>query len=235
MRMLEINSPKTRILLEGDVGFFCEIGGENGIEVKARKSIEKFLPVHYSTKVESRKELQENFDAVIAADGYRSMLAREAGLRSKTPKRVGVAIGFTVKGDFDPESMVIWFGNRFSFHGYAYAIPFSKYEASLVSTSIGKTVDSETYRGRLREIATSRKWQIQDEWIDFESWYDFSSYCRDNIYVIGNAGSFTEPAYGFGLKWAIESAKLCARAIHKKIDFTIWLKRTLFRSWVLGM
>jgi flavin-dependent dehydrogenase len=45
--------------------------------------------------------------------------------------------------------------------------------------------------------------------------------------VVGNAGSFTEPAFGFGLKWAIQSAKLCARAIHENIDFNQLVRKEL--------
>jgi flavin-dependent dehydrogenase len=108
-----------------------------------------------------------------------------------------------------------WIDNYFSSHGYSYLIPFSKHEASLVSASIGKTINQATYSERLKELAKLRKWDLQDEWVDLESWYDFSSYAKDNLYVVGNTGSFTDPAFGFGLKWAMYSAKLCAMAYMK--------------------
>jgi flavin-dependent dehydrogenase len=97
----------------------------------------------------------------------------------------------------------------------------------LVSASAGKTINQATYRERLKELAQSRKWELVGGWIDFESWYDFSSYATDNLYVVGNAGSFTEPAFGFGLKWAIQSAKLCARAIHENKDYNFLIRREL--------
>ena len=72
-----------------------------------------------------------------------------------------------------------------------------------------------------------RGWDLQDGWVDFESWYDFSSYAKDNLYVIGNAGSFVESAFGFGLKWATQSAKLCAKAIHENIDYNLLIRKEL--------
>ncbi len=228
MKRIVLHSPNITASLNGKLGFFYEVGGTNGIDAKARKNIEKLLPIHYSTKIESKKRLQGEFEVIVAADGYRSMLAKEAGLLvSRTPKGIGVGVGFTVKGDFDPEFIEVWLDNYFSFQGYSYVIPFSKHEASLVSASSGKTINQATYIERLKELAQLRKWELKGGWVDFESRYDFSVYAQDNLYVVGNAGSFTEPAFGFGLKWAIQSAKLCARAIGENIDYTCLLRKEL--------
>jgi len=228
MKRIELHSPNITASLNGKLGFFYEVGGANGIDAKARKNIEELLPIHYSTRIENKKQLQDGFQIIVAADGYRSTLAKEAGLLvSKTPKRIGVGVGFIIKGDFDPESIEVWLDNYLSSHGYSYVIPFSKHEASLVSASIGKTINQSTYRERLKELAQLRKWELQGGWVDFESWYDLSSYAQDNLYVVGNAGSFAEPAFGFGLKWAIQSAKLCARAIHENKDYNFLIRREL--------
>ena len=227
MKRIKLHSPSITASVNGKLGFFYEVGGTNGIDVKARKNIERLLPIHYSTKIENKTQL-DKFQVIVAADGYRSLAAKEAGLLvSRTPNRIGVGIGFTIKGDFDPELIEIWLDNYFSLHGYSYVIPFSKHEASLVSASIGKTVNQATYNERLKELAQLRKWELQGGWVDFESWYDFSSYAKDNLYVVGNAGSFTEPAFGFGLKWAIQSAKLCARAIHENADYNFLIRKEL--------
>ena len=228
MKSITLHSPNITTSLNGKIGFFYEVGGTNGIDSKARNNIEKLVPIHYSTKIESKKQLQEEFQAIVAADGYRSTLAKKAGLLiSRTQKRIGVGIGFTIEGDFDPELIEVWVDNYFSSHGYSYVIPFSKHEASLVSVSSGKRINQATYTKRLKELAQSRKWEPQDSWVDFESSYDFSSYAEDNLYVVGNAGSFTDPAFGFGLKWAIQSAKLCAKAIDENIDYNRLLRQKL--------
>ena len=228
MKKIRFHSPNITTALNGKMGFLYEIGGENGIDGKARKNIERLLPIHYSTKIEKKSQLQDKFHTIVAADGYRSEVAKEEGLlASRTPKQIGVGVGFTIRGDFDPELIEIWLDNYYSLHGYSYVIPFSKHEASLVSASIGKTRSQTTYNERLKELAQLRKWEIKDEWVDFESWYDFSSYAKDNLYIIGNAGSFMDPAFGFGLKWAIKSAKLCARAIAENADYNHLIRKEL--------
>jgi flavin-dependent dehydrogenase len=227
MKRIELHSPNFTASLRGKLGFFYEIGGTNGIDAKARKKTEELLPIHYSTKITTKNQLQNEFQAIVAADGYHSTVAKEAGLVSKTPKGFGVGVGFTVEGDFDPELIEVWLDNYFSNRGYSYVIPFSKHEASLVSASTGKTIDRETYVKRLEQLAQSRKWKLLGNWVDFESRYDFSSYTKGNVYVVGNAASFTDPAFGFGLKWAIQSAKLCTRAISENIDYNQLLRREL--------
>ena len=227
MKKMKLHSPKISSSFNGKLGFFYEIGGINGLDVKVRRNIELMLPIHYKTRITDKTQL-DKFHIIIAADGYSSLFAKEEGLLvSKMPSKIGIGVGFTVKGDFDPELIEVWLGNRFSFHGYSYLIPFSKHEASLVSASIGKTINQVTYKERLKKLAKLRKWELLNEWIDFESWYDFLTYTKDNLYVVGNAGSFTEPAFGFGLKWAIKSAKLCAKAIHENIDYNTLIRKKL--------
>ncbi|MBZ5529769.1 MAG: NAD(P)-binding protein [Acidobacteriia bacterium] len=119
MKRIELHSPNFTASLRGTLGFFYEIGGTNGIDAKARKKTEELLPIHYSTKITTKNQLQDEFQAIVAADGYHSTVAKEAGLVSKTPKRFGVGVGFTVEGDFDPELIEVWLDNHFSHHGYS--------------------------------------------------------------------------------------------------------------------
>jgi digeranylgeranylglycerophospholipid reductase len=227
MKKIKLHSPNVTAPLNGKLGFFYEVGGTKGIDAKARESIEQQIPIHYSTKIQDKTEL-DKYGIVVAADGYRSTIAKKAGLiASKTPNQMGVGVGFTVKGAFDPELIEIWLDNYHSLHGYTYVIPFSTHEASLVSASVGETINAAIYEDRLKELAESRKWELQNRWVDFESWHTFSSYAKDGLFVVGNAGSFIDPAFGFGLKWAIQSAKLCARAISENMNYNQLIRREL--------
>jgi digeranylgeranylglycerophospholipid reductase len=227
MKKIKLHSPNVTAPLNGKLGFFYEVGGTTGIDAKARENIEQQIPIHYSAKIHDETEL-DKYRIVVAADGYRSNIAKKAGLiSSKAPSQIGVGVGFTVKGGFDPELIEIWLDNYHSLHGYTYVIPFSTHEASLVSASVGKTINAAIYEDRLKELAESRKWELQNRWVDIESWHTFSSYAKDGLFVVGNAGSFIDPAFGFGLKWAIQSAKLCARAISENMDYNQLIRREL--------
>ena len=228
MKRVDIHSPNINASLKGKLGFFYEIGGKDSIEIKAQRRVEKLLPIHYSTKIEKTNQLKDRFPIIVAADGYRSRIAKGAGLLvSNTPKQIGVGAGLTIKGEFDPEGMEIWFDNQFSFRGYSYVIPFSGQEASLVSASVGRKINTATYNRRLKELCKVRKWETLNEWADFECWYDFKTYAQNNLYLIGNAASFTETAFGFGLKWAVKSAKLCAKAIHTNADYNQLIQKEI--------
>jgi flavin-dependent dehydrogenase len=99
--------------------------------------------------------------------------------------------------------------------------------ASLFSASIGNGFNSKVLRQKLRNFADSWNLEILNEWTDIEKWYSFDSYQKDNIYVIGGAASFTDKTYGFGLKYSILSAKLCAKAISEDRDYNRLLNPVL--------
>lgn len=232
MKSLEINSTNIKVNLNGNIGFFYEIGGDKGIDAQLRRKVEKLVPINYGALIKNIKELG-NFDIVIAADGYRSTVAYNAGIRSNHIK-MGFGIGFTVEGDFKNEWMSIRFDNHYAPQGYTYIIPFNDKQASLVSASIERVIHVKTHRDRLEEFARKQGYEIIDEWVDHEAWYKFSSYHEKKLYVIGNAASLTEPAFGFGLKWAVKSAKLCAQAIHEKKNYTELVKKEIlseFEFW----
>jgi flavin-dependent dehydrogenase len=105
--------------------------------------------------------------------------------------------------------------------------------ASLVSASIGTEFNSRVLRQKLRDYANSLDLEIVNEWTDIEKWYSYNSYHKDNVYVIGGAASFTDKTYGFGLKYSILSAKLCAKAILESRDYNLLIDPVLkeLRFW----
>ena len=58
MKGIGLHSPNITAFLNGKLGFFYEAGGTNGIDKKARKNIEKLVPIQYSTTIESENQLQ---------------------------------------------------------------------------------------------------------------------------------------------------------------------------------
>ena len=231
MKELEVNSKNIKLDLKGRIGFFYEVGGDKGIEAVKRKQVEKIVPINYGVKINDKKELEKEFDIIVAADGFKSKIAYEARIRSTHPEKMGFGIGFTIEGDFKLEWMTILFDNHYAPRGYTYIIPFNKRQASLVSASIEKVIHVKTHRDRLEELAKKQGYEIIDEWVDYETWYKFSTYHKDNLYVIGNAASLTEPAFGFGLKWAIKSAKLCAEAIDKKKNYNNLIQKEILKEF----
>ncbi len=217
---------------KGKMGYTYMIGGDKGLDARLRRRIEGEVKIHYSTKVTSLDDLKE-FDVIIGADGYKSNIARLAEMRERLPRLWGVGIGSTVKGDFEIGKMECTFNAEIAPGGYRYLIPISEKEATLASACIARKVDAKGVREKLRAHAAERGYMVFEEWTDFEKWYDFKSYQRDNAYIIGGAASFTDQCFGFGLKYSIESAKLCAMAIMDGKDYDALLRPMLkeLRFW----
>jgi flavin-dependent dehydrogenase len=210
----------------GDLGYLFRIGGINGVDVQYRKEVEKRIKINYSSKITSLDMLSD-YDVIVAADGHRSRITQMAGMRYDEAELKGLGLGLTVKGHFRPGYTYSLFDNTYAPGGYLYLIPINRKEASLVSASIGCAFNSKHLRKNLRNYAHFMNMEIVNEWTDIEKWYKFKTYEKDNIFVIGGAASFTDKTYGFGLKYSILSAKLCAEAIFKNKSYQKLLKPVL--------
>ncbi len=217
---------------EGNIGYLYKVGGTDGVDAKFRKEVEKKITIHHSKKITDLEQLSD-YDLIVAADGYRSKIALMADMRVEKPENVGIGLGLTVEGEFECGFAYLLFDNYYAPGGYLYLMPISGNEASLVTASIGLDLNVKILRKRLREFADEKDLKIINEWADIEKWYRFNSYHKDNIYVIGSAASFTDKTYGFGLKYSIESARMCAEAIHTDKNYIKLLSPILreLRFW----
>lgn len=226
------SSENYSVIWKGNIGYTYMIGGTGGIDARLRKRLEKKVIINYSKCITSLDELSD-FDIIVAADGFRSKIANLAKMRPHLPRMWGVGIGSTVEGEFTIGSMECTFNADVAPGGYRYLIPISRNRATLASACIAKKLDTKKVRKKLRDFASARDFKILNEWTDFEKWYEFDTYNKDNIYLIGGAASFTEECFGFGLKYSIRSAKLCARAIEDGSDYNNHLTPVLneLRFW----
>lgn len=222
-------APHHKTVLAGNLGHLFKIGGSEGTDARLRKKMEQEIPIHYGHQVSSLEELQD-FDIIIGADGWRASIARMAGMREAAPYQWGVGIGSTVSGDFTPGKMITVIDNRYAPNGYLYMIPLDERRATLAAAVVGyhgESYDMTAIRRHLREFAEGRDLAILTEWVDHEMWYRFHTYQKDNVYLIGGGASFTDEALGYGLKYAVWSARLCARSIRKQRSYRQLLRPLL--------
>lgn len=232
IKELLFSSENRSVMWKGNIGYTYMIGGTEGIDARLRQRLEKEVNIHYARKIGSLNELSD-FDIIVAADGFRSKIAMLAGMRKKSPRMWGVGIGSTIKGEFKIGRMECTFNTDVAPGGYRYLIPISEDRATLASACIARKLDTKRVRTGLRRFALARGFKILNEWTDFEKWYDIDTYHKDNIYLIGGAASFTDQCFGFGLKYGIQSAKLCAKAIAEGSDYNAHLRPILkeLRYW----
>jgi len=229
---LILSSENESMTFNGDLGYLYKIGGLDGQDVKLRNSMDKNFKIFYSTKIQ-QLDMLKDYDAIVAADGYKSQVALMAGMRENRAECNGIGLGLTVKGDFHVGETFSLFDNYYAPGGYLYLIPHTSSIASLVSASIGSGINTHQIKERLRQYARSKDLEIIKEWVDIEKWYRIKRYQKDNIYIIGSAASLNEKTFGFGLKYSILSAEICAKAILNGIDYEKLLKGVLseLRYW----
>ena len=223
---LVLESERERATLTGKLGWHYTIGGEEGLDTRLRREVAKEVEIHMGTRITSLDQLS-GFDHIIAADGHRSRISLLAGMRGERPDALGVGIGLTVRGRFRTGYNYALFDDDYAPGGYLNLIPIDGERASLVSACIGNGINSRRVRGRLYDFAGRQNLEVLNEWADIESWYPFQTYQKDNVHVIGGAASFTDRVYGFGLKYAIWSARLCAHSIVTGEDYNALLAPVL--------
>lgn len=214
IKKVVIKSPKKEIKVEGKLGYIFERGqGEKSLENQLAKEVQS--KILFNTNADYKK-LSKIYDYVVIATGNDMIVKQLTQCENIVSSRIkgGIALG-----DFDPHTVYVWFNRLYARSGFAYLVPVGNNKATITLVS--------TY---------TLKEEIEDMWQTFlyheklnyrmiETFETEVGSCLaknhkiDNIYVIGNAGGFLEPAFGFGLVNSIKTALYCATSIVKGEDY----------------
>lgn len=147
---------------------------------------------------------------------------------------VGIGYGAVFENsDFDEKTISFFFGNEFVQHGYAYVTPFGKDQITIAITSFNKS-DFSTIGKKFKKFISKDK-IVKEILRDAKQINRFSGYGHFNIpdtaihkykYFVGGAAGFVDPARGFGIKYALLSGAMAAKAIINKeaIYDELWKK-----------
>lgn len=207
--------------------------------------IMKYSPTHKFDEIYSKKEpLFYTFKRGVEQESLENQLAeqaREKGANILLGKKaqvldchiiangskfdpVGIGYGAVFENsDFDEKTISFFFGNQHIQHGYAYVTPFGKEQITIAITSFSKS-DFSTMEKKFDEFI--KKDEIIKEILKSAKLVNrFSGYGHFNIpdtamhkykYFTGGAAGFVDPARGFGVKYAILSGIMAAKAIINK-------------------
>ena len=224
IRRVNFYTANTSATLTGNLGTIHMAGpDERGILAQLKSYIKS--PINYNAIVNFR-ELAKEYDHVVVATGT-----------PEIPKLLGVwktdlagyVRGGTVKGNFDPYTVVMWMNTKYCKTGYGYFVPWNDRKGSLILNMLEVTQSSA---GRLFE-----KFMKEIKWdVEFEDWHEtphtighVRRHQIDNIYLVGLAGGFLDPLFAFGSIECLESGVAAARSIALGEDFTklvhLWLRR----------
>ncbi|MEI7961777.1 MAG: NAD(P)/FAD-dependent oxidoreductase [archaeon] len=146
---------------------------------------------------------------------------------------VGFGYGATFEGTFDKETIAFFYGSDLIQNGYAYLTPYGNDQLSIAITSFTKS-DFNTISERFEKFIKADK-IIQETINGAKRLNTFAGYGHFNIpnsavhkykYFTGGAAGFVDPARGFGVKYAILSGAMAAKAlIDRNTDYDeLWKK-----------
>jgi len=182
-------------------------------------------PVKYGQIVNFR-ELSHDYDYVVVATGTPEIPMVLGNWRTDI---AGYVYGANVAGEFDPQTIKMWFNTEWTQRAYAYFVPWNDRKGSLIINM--QEVGSHGARKCWRKFLDAIKWDI--EILEtYETPHNIGHvYQRryKNMFFVGLSGGFLDPLFAFGQIAAIDSDASVARAIVEGADYdkllSNWIRR----------
>ncbi|WDV45289.1 NAD(P)/FAD-dependent oxidoreductase [Clostridiaceae bacterium M8S5] len=216
MKKVVHHSPNNQKIVTGKLGYFflrgrVETSLKNQLLNHLKRSNIKFNTFgDYVT-------LKEKYDYVIIADGDINF-TKELGCYQEWISPV--LIGVTVYGNFDENTLMVWFNRKYTNEGYAYLTPFNKNKAfvGLVITNVKKH-EANQYLKTFLEMEDINHVLDEAFILEHRTGYVYP-HALNNIYFVGSAAGGIDPFLGFGqLNSFITGAKAAkAIALHKNYE-----------------
>ena len=150
---------------------------------------------------------------LIGADGPNSTVARTA--RIKLPDNRLIGIQTTIKSDYDPNTVELWFDSDVSPEFFGWVIPENKTQARVglaTEKNVMKCLDNFFKKRFNRKIKIKRTvaGTIRSGLID--------NSVSDRVLLVGDASSQVKPFSGGGLIYGLIGAEIAAKACKKSLE-----------------
>lgn len=224
IRKVNFYTANNAATLTGKLGYIHMAGpDERGIVAQLKAFVKS--PIHFNAIVNFR-DLAQEYEHVVIATGSPE-IPKLLGIW-KTDV-VGYVRGATVKGNFDPYTVVMWLNTDYAQHAYGYFVPWNDRKGSLIINNL--EITNHASKRMFDKFMADIKWDIE-----FEEFHEtphtighVKRHQIDNLYIVGLAGGFLDPLFAFGSIECIESGIAAARSIALGEDFTkqihLWLRR----------
>jgi flavin-dependent dehydrogenase len=174
---------------------------------------------NYNVTVESLSKLKREYDYVVGADGYPSVVAKWVGAEEPPLKDIEHCIQKTVKLESHPQNRIdIYFGRTFVPDGCGYAWLFPK-GAGEVRAGLGVSLSSKL---NVKSLLDFYGYHVAYDLEDKDLISRLLPLCpprKSNVFLdgkvllVGDAGLWTDASFGSGIPPAIYSGRACGKAI----------------------
>ncbi|MFZ5353794.1 MAG: FAD-dependent oxidoreductase [Bacillota bacterium] len=216
LRKIVMISPNNKATVRGRLGYIMKKGREPYALEKQLHSLSN-VPIHYDSYI-NIDDIRDSYEHIVIAATFNT-IPKKLGIWSDTfTAHARVA---TVLGSFNDSTTYTWLNTEYAKNAFAYLIPNSSKEASLVLIVNGiAQSELDSYWKKFIE-SENISYHITTA-IDAEHACGYvETYKLDNMYFAGNCAGFTDDLLGCGGLNAIESGILAAKAVASGIDYNL--------------
>jgi len=178
------------------------------IDVKTGEKFESFRYMNDSIMIKTNKGVYYS-KILIGADGPNSIVRKQMKIK---PKKFLLGLQTTVKGEFDPDSVELWFGSKVCPNFFSWVVPLNKNYARIGLATTENTMGF--YNSFLKKrVGIEKKPDIVGRIP-----YGLIDKANDKrVMLVGDAAFQVKPFSGGGLIYGLMSSEICADAIEKSL------------------
>lgn len=206
------------------LGYMVLAGPEKG-SVHHQLLSQVLTPIKYGQIVNFR-QLSHDYDHVVVATGTPEIPMILGNWQTDI---AGYIYGANITGEFDPQTIKMWFNTEWAQRAYGYFVPWNDRKGSLVLNL--QEVGSHGAQKCWHKFLNYLKWDIQilETYEDTHNIGHVLQNRYKNMIFVGFAGGFLDPLFAFGQIASMASGAYAAKTIVEGANFdklmANWLKR----------
>jgi digeranylgeranylglycerophospholipid reductase len=177
--------------------------------VKTGEKFEYFKRMNDSILIKTNKKSYES-DILIGADGPNSIVRKQMGIK---PKNTILGVQATVKGNFDPSAVELWFGSKIAPDFFAWVVPIDSTLAR-VGLASNKNIMRFYESFLMKRVGYKRKPDVVGK-IPYGL---LERTCDNRIMLVGDAASQVKPFSGGGIIYGLNASEICANTCLKSFE-----------------
>ncbi len=190
--------------------FLFDKAKDSGARIKIGERFESFRKMEDCIKIKTNKKIYYS-KVLIGADGANSLVRKQTKL--DFPKNLLFGLQSTLKGNFDSDSVELWFGSSIAPNFFAWAVPEND---NIARTGLATNQDSmKFYNSFLKKR------------VGYVSRPDTAGIIRyglmketsvDGVMLVGDAAFQVKPFSGGGIIYGLIASEICADATKKSFE-----------------
>lgn len=177
---------------------------KNNTEIKTGERFESFRYAKDSVKIKTNKKIYRS-KILVGADGANSQVRKKAKINY--PKNLLVGVQSTVKGNFDPNYVELWFGSQICPKFFAWIVPENENVAR-----VGLATNSNAMRFYESFLKKRLGYTNKPHTAGLIRYGLMKETSTDRLMLVGDAACQVKPFSGGGIIYGLTASEICTDA-----------------------